>query len=106
MIELLILAFATWRITNLLVDDSEDGPFGLMHTIRYWLGVRYDDKHRPYGVHELGRIVTCHWCASIWVGLGVALFAWAAGFFRGPVLITLPFALSAGSLLINKQVKR
>ena len=104
--DLLILALAAWRIANLIVDDSEEGPFQILSWVRHVLGIRYDDKGRMMSVqsprlyHELGKAVSCMWCLSLWVGLLLTLIP---GEYR---IVLWPFALSAGALLINKQVKR
>lgn len=100
--ELIILALATWRITNLFVDDSEGGPKDVLHFIRYRVGVRYDDKHRAFGTTMLARAMTCFWCWSFWMGLFVLLISlipeWI-GFY-----LLLPFALSGAALAIKKGV--
>lgn len=102
-VALLTLVFATWRISHMLVSDTEDGPFGILHTIRYWGGVRYDDMHRKYGIHEIGRLLICIWCTSTWVGIGlVALYY----FFPGTIWLMYPFAISGGALLVNRKVNR
>jgi len=104
--DFIILSLAAWRIANLVVDDSEDGPFDILPKIRYWLGIRYDDRGRMMSVdgpllyRELGRAVSCMWCLSIWVGIFLS-------FIPSEIRIILwPFAISAGVLLVNKFVKR
>ncbi len=94
----LILALATWRITSLLVNEY--GPFNLLERMRYWLGVRYDEDLRRIGTNVVAEAFTCVWCLSVWVGLvlSVALYAM-------PVLsvwLLLPFALSAGAIVIDR----
>ena len=100
--ELLILIFATWRITNLFVDDSEGGPWDVLHVIRYHAGVRYDDKRRAYGVNMLSRAMICFWCFSLWVGLFVLLMSlvpYWIGFY-----LLLPFALSGAALVVKQGI--
>ena len=106
LVDLLVLSLAAWRIANLIVDDSEDGPFDILPKIRYLLGIRYDDKGRMMSVaeppiyRELGRAANCIMCLSLWIGL---LFVLVPEPFR---IIFWPFAISAGALLVNKQIKR
>ena len=106
LVDLLVLSLAAWRMANLIVDDSEDGPFDILPKIRYWLGIRYDSKGRMLSVdkppiyRELGRSVSCMWCLSLWIGLLLALIPEPAR------IILLPFAISAGALIVNKQIKR
>ena len=100
--ELFILIFATWRITNLFVDDSEGGPWDVLHVIRYHAGVRYDDKRRAYGVNTLSRAMICFWCFSFWVGLFVLLMSlipYWIGFY-----LLLPFALSGAALVVKQGI--
>ena len=106
LVDLLVLSLAAWRIANLIVDDSEDGPFDILPKIRYLLGIRYESKGRMLSVdkpsiyRELGRMVSCMVCLSLWVGLLLVLIPEQ---FR---IILWPFAISAGALLVNKVVKR
>jgi hypothetical protein len=102
--ELLILGFAAWRITNLLVDDNEDGPYAMLPWLRNKLGVEYDEKGRRYGRNELGKALICPWCTSIWVGMMLGLtyliFAPAA------IVVSLPFSLSGMALFIRGVLYR
>jgi hypothetical protein len=106
LVDLLVLSLAAWRIANLIVDDSEDGPFDILPRIRHLLGIRYDSKGRMCSVgeppiyRELGRAVSCMWCLSLWIGLLLALIP-------EPFRVVLwPFAISAGVLLVDKSIKR
>ena len=104
--DFIVLSLATWRIANLITDDSEDGPFDILPKIRYWLGIRYDDRGRMTSVaeppiyRELGRAANCIMCLSLWIGLLLILVPEP---FR---IVFWPFAISAGTLLINKWIKR
>jgi hypothetical protein len=99
--EFIILALATYRITNLFVDDDEGGPWDTLHILRYHAGVRYDEEHRKFGTNTLARAMTCFWCFSFWVGVFVMLVFLIPndiGFF-----ILLPFSLS-GAALVAKRI--
>ena len=106
LVDFIILSLAAWRIANLIVDDSEDGPFDILPKIRHILGIRYDSRNRMLSVDkprlykELGRMVSCMWCLSLWVGLLIILVPEQ---FR---VIFWHFAISAGALLANKVIKR
>ena len=102
-VELLILVLATWRITNLIVDDSEAGPWDILNRIRYLAGYRYDEMNRPASTNIVSSAMLCFWCLSFWVGfilLLVSLLPYWIGYY-----ILLPFALSAGALLVKKQIR-
>ena len=87
--ELIVKALAVWRISNLLVD--EDGPYDIARKIR----AIANDKNQ-----QLGAMLDCLWCTSVWVALFVTFipYDW--------IVILMPFALSAGALYVNKLVKR
>lgn len=83
----IILALAVWRISSLLTNDSERGPWDLLTEFRWWA--------RQYsGAFE------CVWCMSIWIAIIVAVSYWTI-----PVYTTwfcLPFALSAGAIIVDR----
>lgn len=98
MLTFLILALATWRLSSLLTDEA--GPLDVFVHLRRLVGVRYNDAGEAYGSNGLARGVTCVWCVSVWVGA-----AWAVVYYVAPGLafyLALPFALSAGAILINE----
>lgn len=95
MIEIL----ATWRLTNLIVDKDEVGPFNVLSRIRYAIGVRYDDLSEPYGTTEVSKAASCVWCTSIWVAMFIAII-------RRKVSIANVLAWSVGAILINERMKR
>ena len=54
-----LAALATWRMTHLLTE--EDGPADLVLRLR-----------RAAGQSQLGQVMDCFYCASMWVALPVA----------------------------------
>jgi Protein of unknown function (DUF1360) len=56
-----LAALATWRMTHLLTE--EDGPADLVLRLR-----------RTAGQSQLGQVMDCFYCASMWVALPVAAF--------------------------------
>jgi hypothetical protein len=95
---LIILTLATWRISSLLVN--EDGPFDWFNRFRYWVGVRYNDRDVPYGLNVFGDLFSCVFCFSVWIGAILAI----AYYFQPNLTywVCLPFALSAGAIVVNK----
>ncbi|HXO24619.1 MAG TPA: hypothetical protein VN870_08560 [Streptosporangiaceae bacterium] len=57
-----LAALATWRLTHLLTE--EDGPADLVLRLR-----------RAVGQSQLGQVMDCFYCASMWVALPVAACA-------------------------------
>jgi hypothetical protein len=111
--DFLILSLFTWRIANMVYSDSQAGPFDLLHRIRYWMGIRYDEKSRratvasPRWKRELASMHNCIYCMSFWYGVGATLL-----WFLTPIewhsylrVSMMPFALSAAVIFIQKNSK-
>jgi Protein of unknown function (DUF1360) len=76
--------FATWRVAHLL--SSEDGPLQVVARLRAGLGSS-----------ELGRLVDCFQCLSIWVALPVAAMVPR----RRPDQVLIWMAVSGAACLIE-----
>ncbi len=100
-LHLIILILAVYRITNLFTDDHEGGPKQVFHWIRWKVGVRYEDGH-PHGTNMLSRAMSCFWCWSMWIGVLVTIpyIFWS----QITITVLLPFALSAGALMIKSYM--
>ena len=98
---LFVLVLATWRLSYILV--KEDGPWNFVALTRYKIGVRYDQYSTPYGENTLADLLTCVWCTSVWVGAALAAIYLIAP--DVAVAISLPFALSAGAIIVNSEVE-
>ena len=97
MIDYLILVLATWRITSLFY--TEDGPYFILARLRRHLGVTYDENGKRQADNELGKMLNCPACLSVWIGGAVAL-----SYIVIPAWAYLPLALSAGSIIIERYV--
>lgn len=94
----LILVLATFRITSLLVN--EDGPLNLLLKFRWLVGIKIDENGEVYGTNVFATGLSCFRCTSIWAAIG-----WSMLYFAFPVVtlwIALPFALSTGTILVNR----
>lgn len=92
---LCVAALATWRITSILYREKIATP------IRRWFGER-NDVHtgmESYPDTFFGKLFSCYWCLSVWVGITVT-FIW-----YGNPYFLLPFALSALAILIDQKVE-
>lgn len=86
-ITFLVLSLAVWRLSNLLVN--EDGPYQMLAEFRH-------------SAVKATHLFECVFCLSVWLGLIVAVAyyfypAWT-------VLAALPFALSAGAILVDRYI--
>lgn len=85
-ITLLILSLACWRITSLLVNEFEQGPYQILTKFREWV-MPYTD------------VFECIYCTSIWIGIFIT------GIYSinsEVVFFCLPFALSALTIVWDK----
>lgn len=84
-----LAVLAVWRVTHLLV--SEDGPWDVFQLLR-----------RAAAAIGLGRLVSCFYCASIWLAIPFALLlgnGWRT------LIVTIP-ALSGGAILCERLTSR
>ncbi len=102
-LDIVILMFATWRLSSLLVDPEDDGPWEIFGKFRHLLGVRRDDKTGLfYGNNVVAQALMCVFCTSIWVGIAIGM---SYIFFPSIVaMASLPFALSAGAIVLERII--
>jgi len=86
MLDFVILALATWRLSSLFA--TERGPFAIFDRIR----------ERCKG--EMGLLIICPWCLSIWIGLIVSVFYYL--YKESIVWMAMPLALSAATIIVEK----
>jgi len=95
LLDFLVLALATFRLSSLIA--SENGPFDILLRLRIMLGMNYDSHGTPYANNGFIEGFMCMWCNSVWIGLGVAV-----GFYFAPGVVfwaLMPFALSSVAVL-------
>ena len=86
-VPLLIYALAFARVVYLVTTDDITEP--ARDAVIGWL----DDRPATLGAF-LAKLITCPWCASVWLGAGAAPLIWFWGD-SGPLLVVaLCFALS------------
>jgi hypothetical protein len=92
-LQLLIYALAVARVTGLITTDTitEDAR----DTVIGWL----DDRPKTLGAY-LATLITCPWCAGMWVSMIAAPLVWAWG--DSPVMLipalALAFSQTAGAI--------
>ena len=99
-IEVVVLCLACWRLSHLV--QYERGPLAVFQRIRMLAAVQHGPDGEPlaWPDTELGRLVRCLWCGSVWIGLGlVGLYLYAPDV---AVIFSLPFAVSAGAIVIQE----
>lgn len=93
MLDLVTGILATWRLTSLL--HSEDGPFEIFARFRDWAGIKYDEQSQPVSENQLGKMIACVWCLSIWTGLAITVL-------QGNWSVVRILAYSAGAIWIEE----
>jgi hypothetical protein len=95
----IIAILATWRLSAML--SYEAGPFDVFIRIRESVGIIHDDFGRKNVVPStfFAELLDCIWCLSVWIGafVGIVLY-----FYPVLVVLFLPFALSAGAVLVER----
>ncbi len=99
--DILILALATWRISSLLVNEA--GPWDVFSRLRRRIGVVYDVNGEAHGTNVASKALTCMWCTSPYVGAAWMAFYWLRSGYA--FWAALPFALSAGAVIINEVLE-
>jgi len=101
--EFVVLSLATWRLSSLVV--RERGLFGVFTRLRAAFGIGHDEDSKPntWPDAPIADLLSCVWCLSVWVGAGLSLAyllspSWTVG-------LSLPLALSAGAILLERVLK-
>jgi hypothetical protein len=102
----LILILACWRISALFAYEC--GPWDIFKKFRRIIGlVHLHDDCEPsteyFPTNLFGKMISCVWCSSFWFAIiGYAFYLnWP-----GETLIVLsPFAISAGAILLEEQIR-
>lgn len=96
---LLIYGMAVWRISSLLTGES--GPRGVFERLRQWAGIEHEGME-PDNI--LGGILSCVWCASVWVAFFFTIFWLISPEWSLKVAIALSFSTLA--ILIDVFIKK
>ena len=72
--EIILAAFATYRLANLVVEES--GPFRMFGLLREWITTKaVTTKREPWT--SLHGLITCRLCAGVWVAAFCAVLVTA-----------------------------
>jgi len=97
---LIIVILACWRITSLFVHEA--GPWDIFSRLREWAGLEYDAAGQVIDSrHKLLEVLACVWCLSLWIGAAL-LALYLIGGDNLLVAVSLPFALSMGSIIMER----
>jgi hypothetical protein len=102
-LSLLFIPLAVWRISNMLADVDQHGPFGILDKMRVASGMRYDAYSNI--VAEPGSLfegLTCIYCNSTWIGAGFAVLLLLSP--EVAFYVSFAFALSTIVIIIEKCI--
>lgn len=92
-----ILSLAVWRVSLILA--VEHGPRDVFARFRAFVGVSYDERSAKVYGNLLAEMIDCVWCNSFWIGLTFTILYVLD---ERVVLLALPLALSAVSILLRR----
>jgi hypothetical protein len=69
----IIGSFATYRISRMIGERTEEGPFSIFSKLRAWLNINSQDTWWRRGL-------MCPKCISVWVGIALGLILWGLTF--------------------------
>lgn len=101
LVTLIVLLLSSYRLSILLADVDEGGPWGMLTKMRGRAGVRFDDYSQPYGTTMLSNMLLCTYCNSVWIGLVLTLLYLFFGSLA--IWLALPLALSGGAVLLARE---
>jgi hypothetical protein len=109
-IDLVVYAFAAWRLASLLVN--EDGPFRIFERLRSLVGIETITTASENGYHTahvangpIAEGLMCVWCTSVWCAalLVIGSLLPVAGIYV--TWFTRILAISAGAIIIQVVIE-
>lgn len=102
LLDFILGALATYRLTR-MISSTEEGPYGVLDKFRAHTGVTNDFGYLHLeDDNELGKMVMCPFCTSVWVGLAFAIGFWL--FPRPTRFIATALGMSGAGAAISRLV--
>jgi hypothetical protein len=107
LVDLIVLALATYRLSTMLAHDWEAGPAGLLSKLRAKAGLLYTDSGDPVATPgSLAEGLSCIYCNSVWIGLIFTVVYMLLSFVQSEIgfpaiILFLPLALSGAGVLLS-----
>lgn len=95
--QILLIIGAAVRLTRLVVDDSLTEPF------RNWVQDKESDVHGYYNTISFTTLLSCTWCAGMWISAGVVglSVAWH-GFYWGWLVLSVAHLVGTEAVIREK----
>lgn len=92
----LVATLASWRIASFIVKPVYAGPWGVLDSLRYFIGIEYNERSEVVARNEFAKAFSCMECAPVWLMIMfIALYA------VSPIVATLILTpLAAGTVSV------
>ena len=105
LIDLIVVFLAAYRLSDMLADHRQEGPYGVLLGFRNLVGVYYDEYSDVQGRTSFARGLLCQYCNSVWIGILFTLVALVLVYLSIPVwVVFMPLGIS-GFVIIVKEFK-
>jgi len=99
LIEIIVYSLATYRIAEIIVNEG--GPFNVFGKLQRMTGVIWDESSRPIPADNFfSEVLSCVYCLGVWIGIFFAVVS----MFQFGIFIAMPFAISAGALIVRRYI--
>lgn len=103
LVNFIIVALAAYRVSDMLADPFQEGPFGILLKFRDKVGVYFDEYSTAQGRNNFSRGLLCQYCNSVWVGLVFTVIILGLSLVDFPIwVVFLPFAISGFVVMIKE----
>jgi len=106
LIDLVVVFLAAYRLSDMIADPEQEGPYGILIGLRSWAGIYYDEYSSVQGRNSFARGLLCQYCNSVWIGFLFSLVIVALVLLSIPIwLVFLPLGIS-GFVVMAKEYRR
>ena len=106
LIDLIVVFLAAYRLSDMIADPEQEGPYKILIGLRSWAGIYYDEYSNVQGRNGFARGLLCQYCNSVWIGILFSLVSIALILLKIPVwIVFLPLGIS-GFVVMAKEYRR
>ncbi|MHA2046496.1 MAG: hypothetical protein ACW99G_17045 [Candidatus Thorarchaeota archaeon] len=102
-LDFIVVLLAAYRLSDMVADPFQEGPFGIFIALRDLAGVYFDEYSNAQGRNNFARGLLCQYCNSVWIGILFTLVILALLWVGIPVwIVFLPLGISGFITLIKE----
>jgi hypothetical protein len=103
LIDLVLVLLAAYRLSDMLADPQQEGPYKILMGFRNLVGVYYDEYSSVQGRTSFARGLLCQYCNSVWIGFLFTLVVLVLIYLSIPVwIVFLPLGISGFVVLLKE----